>query len=274
MIPASLLSIFIAASIPLNQLLKGNSMGLFFNEPKQVKSEIVVIHKHGFWSVVVVILQTLFSVIGWVAERVLLGYFNVLKHLWVDNGSYDGKTLKARRVAAVALLALPCFFVYKIPYVRNLSLSDNQIVNLLRDVRIEFPDKQFFIETEGPTAFRLEENSSMVYISYSNEMDQRILRGEKGFCRLIPRGKKVAIKSDDRPIYAIGFEDTVSYKLQSDSWFFSKLDRYVPSFLDPSYKNNSWDTFYADWWSLESKGGARIPFIVKARNNENAMICF
>ena len=274
MIPASLLSLFIAASIPLNQLLKGNSMGLFFNEPKQVKSETVVIHKYGFWSVVVVILQTIFGVIGWVAERVLLGYFSILKHLWIDNGFYDGKVLKARRSVAVALIALPCFLAYKIPFVRNLTLSSNQSTNLAYDVGIKFPDNHFFVETREPEAFRLEENSSMVYISYSNEMDQRILRGEKGFCRLIPRGKKVAIKSDDRPIYAIGFEDTVSYKLQSDSWFFSKMDRYVPSFLDPSYKNNSWDTFYADWWSLESKGGARIPFIVKARNNENAMICF
>ena len=182
---------------------------------------------------------------------------------------------KLGKLFAVALVVIPCFLIYKIPFVRDMTLSKGVTVNLSQGEPIYFPDRKFFaIDEDERKTFQLEQNSSATYITYSRELEEKILVMEKGYCQLIPRGKSVAVISSDIPIYAIGFEDTVSYKKNNNSQFLSGLHRYVPPLIDLTYISRPWYEFRNDWWDMAMEGSRRFPFIIKVRNNENAMICF
>lgn len=246
-------------------------MGSPFNESKKVEHNQKT--SRGFFEELILMI---FQGIGWLLKHVLVGYASMIKYFWTREEVSQGKASRFGKVVACAMIITPLFFVYKIPMVRDLTLSKHLTINLQQGEQIQLPDRTFFIpDEEERKRFQLPDNPSIEYITYHKELEEKILVMKKGCCQLVPRGKKITVISEDIPIYAVGFESKAAYKMNNSSRFFSERDWNLPPSIDPTYKSGSWYEFRDDWWSMAiNKDGRRFPFFIEARSNENAMICF
>jgi hypothetical protein len=110
--------------------------------------------------------------------------------------------------------------------------------------------------------------------------------GESGICQTVPHGRSLVVYSSELPVAAIGFEDTLIYRDVDIREI--PITRKIPFIvfnltsgesekrkrtIEKIGKEGTWDTFVEEWSSLYSIKGSRV-FLVKARHDENALICF
>ena len=127
----------------------------------------------------------------------------------------------------------------------------------------------------------------ITYSGYTKNTAQKVLRGT---CPLVPRNESAMFASENLPVEAEGFTDTVEYTLVQKIpnlpwWTYIKEHSANPKYFlmnskerrdtaVPYTKEASWGEFERDWDNLFSFPSGHKPFEIKAKFYEHAIICF
>lgn len=243
-----------------------------------------------------------------VFDHILIGIFNallvvagaVLGSLWrgicyVSKQHFDFEGLNAKQrqqrfLSATVVLAIVFVAGYSlIHYLFPKWKSNDHTTNLLRTSVIPgFPVNSFF-ETEGAREFLNVTETNYRYTSYSFELSKGIgISEESGLCQLVPRGEKLKIFSANLPLVAVGFQDDVyvytekqfsdlgiSKKIKNTFLLLTKSKEELQKIPEEVIAEKiSWGAFENNWGSFDVNTSGQKIFWVKARKDENAIICF
>ncbi len=190
----------------------------------------------------------------------------------------------------LSILLIGALLIYKIPLVRDyLTLSLKQTVNVDNYAgTIWMPPKEYFYPVAART-FLQHGNDSRRYITYTGH--GKDLRRELHLedCQVVYRGETILISSASAPIYAVGFEDAVTYLRAIPASRVTGWRSYLMYAEHPGYMlmkeeqlasitymyelTSTWTEFLNDWDSIYTYPGGDKYVEVKALWNEHAMVC-
>jgi hypothetical protein len=256
-------------------------MGLFFEDKKEIKLGPEKRRGSGFFEkLFFVVLDVIIAIGAYIAKTATTNFVSMVKYAWQGREGASEKRRSLGKLVAVAMVVTPLYLIYLIPAVRDMTLSKNHTVNLHQaagTAEIAFPSNEYFKVTDERERFFLEQSPTITYIKFSRDSENIILRPDVGQCLLVPRGKIVDIRSNNWPIYAVGFENTVRYRLKGNHLTNSSVQDtsdQISIRLNPLYTSDSWAVFYSNWGNLQKVNGRNLPFSIEAKSDENAMICF
>jgi hypothetical protein len=172
-----------------------------------------------------------------------------------------------------------------------LTLSETHTVNLMTGgERFIFPDRSYFIPGEERKTLPSQQYGAITYITYGGYTKNLFLEVIQGVCYLVPRGERIALASKERPLYAAGFENTITYTVSHGVYEASLLRYMMHRITTPKlwFASNEtlrsytitynteepWDTFKVAWNDIVSIENSNKPFLIKAMAHEHALICF
>jgi hypothetical protein len=258
------------------------------NDPKKKDLEPDHLGVIGF--IVALLFQGILTVLGTVLGSLWRGICHLAKqHFTFDR--LTNQEIKRRVLSALIVLG---FFILGMYTLWGMIFpkweSNTHTVNLMRtNEKIPFPSHTDFKITTKREVLSLSLESNFTYITYPTETNDGLypaILGESGICQTVPHGRSLVVYSSELPVAAIGFEDTLIYRDVDIREI--PLSRKIPFFvfsltsgesekrkrtIEKIGKEGTWDTFVEEWSSLYSIKGSRV-FLVKARHDENALICF
>lgn len=257
-------------------------MGLFFEDTKPPEPQQIIVKQPQWWPVALFIFVVMLVVtpLRWICKPA----FTYL-------GTFEGRTpaqQKMQVMIIVALVAIPLYFIYQIPRVRDfISLSKTHTINhTSQGSRIAFPDPSYF---ELSSVRKGEAFGSKGYFTYAGYTEGTFQKIEKYDCQLVPRGEKIRLGSTAPPANAEGFKDEVHYHAVQAIGTLTGF-RYAWEWLQhPSLwfdiqslnttrveieKESTWKKFITEWDLIRKDEGDYKSFEVRALAREHAIICF
>lgn len=255
---------------------------MFVEEKKESKPANE--QKHGVLSTIVLMLLTWFlTLLGWICKPLFL---------WLFDFRDTSKELAITKAALIfTLLGSLLLLVWQLKIVRDLTLSNSHTINRNETgVRILFPDRSYFVVEGNSRPVDFGGNSSKKYLTYAGYTKNTAQKVGPSTCQIVPRNESAMLASEDLPVEAEGFTDTVEYTLVQKLpdlpwWIYIKEHSMNPKYflmsskerrdLMVSYtKEATWGEFERDWENLFSFPDRHKPFEVKAKFYEHAVICF
>lgn len=278
----------------IDQVLKGNDMGLF-SADKPEESKPVVQRQSFFTSLLEIFGKILVAVVMFVLNDIvrpcLLFVFGLLGHA-LDFRRTDNKKLKIIQATACGIIFFgTLLYIYKIPSIRDwLTLAKTHTVNIDNGQNFLFPDRSYFIVDSERKVLSLEQYGGKVFITHTGYQKGVSMPTAKDVCYLLPRGEKISLASKTVPVFAVGFEKEVIYTVTESVMSLTGADYILEFFKHPSHlfkdkeelkhitithdKSASWEVLQREWWKLWNFENGNKPFEMKALSNEHAVICF
>lgn len=230
----------------------------------------------------VLIRGTLERFLDWIAKPLLSIFFSLID----PRGKSERGITVLCMGCAVLLLAL-----YKVPYIRGMTLSNSHMLNLGEDsFTLPFPALRYFEMTESTDATYVQDRGQVMYLTYGRDVGDKSIPGIQDTCYLVPRGKRLNLVSSTLPTYAVGFHDKVTYVVDKPakelsgwrkvSWFIAHPSKLFASKeelegITVVYgQDATWNELQEGWSQVWSYSNGKKPFEVKALWNQNAIICF
>ena len=258
-------------------------MGLFFDNETEKPAIKTPVKTHGFFASILLI------VFGLLADLIRFIFEPLFKWLFdFKNGTET--TNKVRGITLAIIVIGGGLLIYTIPAIRDITLSANSTINLIKDGRsVPIPPAENFREREVRNRLHFNAVPSVTYMTYSKAFAE-IAVLHKGQCQMITRGKSMTLSSYEEPFFAIGTETTVTYRIEEVFTAAPLQERLLEYLFHFNYlwksreelstkkiiysKKNYWHLLSEEWSSIRKDGIGLRSFTVQALSNENGMVCF
>lgn len=239
---------------------------------------------HGLIATIIIVSLTWFlELLGWILKPLFSWLFD-----------FKGSTKEVAIIKVSIIFTLLCvtiFGLWQFQFFRDLTLSKSHTLNRnTTGTRILFPEPSYFVTEGNNRLLELDSASSkkhLTYAGYTKDVAKKVLQGT---CPLVPRNEVAVFSSQNLPVEAEGFVDSVEYTVEQKLpdlpfWRYVKEIAIHPRYLFInshekasviiSYrKEATWGEFERDWDNLFSFPGGYKPFEVRAKFYEHAVLCF
>lgn len=263
-------------------------MGLFFEDTKTGEEKKSAIQGHGFLATVLLLF------LGFIIQQIFTplakGLSALIGHTLDPRGTVNKKVQIIQVLVIAGIFLGTVLFLYKIPVIRDMvTLSRTHTTNISGSSTILFPDRSYFANDNERKVFKLDPDGP-TYVTYSGYTKNQSLSLKENFCLLVDRGEKASFSSLTPPIYAVGFEDTVTVVFKKPLKLVPRW-RYIlemighPSYLLLDEKTRGdivltystsiqWNELYSEWQYLWMFNDGGKPIDIEAKWNEHALICY
>ena len=266
-------------------------MSSFFgNKPEQQKQEPKPQHRPFLEVIVIGLFEFSLQLAILILEKFLELVVKPVLSLFFRAIDSREKSNREKGVLAIVCV-VSLLFVYKIPYVRNMTLSKGHTLNLGDSSLTQpFPDTKYFERTPDTEDVYIDGRGSVIYRTYGKKVEGLYLPARSGDCHLVPRGKTLTIGSQSPPVYAVGFDKEVAYMVNVTAAELTGWRKFSWYTAHPSYifgnrddmwsikfvldRTIPWENLSSEWWHAWSFDDGNNPLEMKALYSENAIICF